>query len=290
MPTLDTHAETTKNIKLLMLGDSGGGKTGALAALANAGYNLRILDFDQGAVDVLLTYVDRKYWSNIECIVLTDKIKAVGPRLTPDGKPTAFSDALALLTHWRYNEDEGKVITKRATEYSVDFDPLDAWTANDILVIDSLSFMSEAALRYVLHINGRSGEQPFQSDWGEAQRMIEGVLQLLNDTSIKCHVIVNTHITIVEPTVKDGDGKETALAGGIIKALPMALGKALPPKVGTYFNTMLRCRTRGTKRVIKTMPEDLMELKVPLKKPPRELSLETGLAEIFTEILKRGET
>ena len=34
--------------KLLLVGDSGSGKTAALAALANAGKNLRILDYDDG--------------------------------------------------------------------------------------------------------------------------------------------------------------------------------------------------------------------------------------------------
>ena len=34
--------------KLLLVGDSGSGKTSSLASLANAGYNLRILDFDDG--------------------------------------------------------------------------------------------------------------------------------------------------------------------------------------------------------------------------------------------------
>ncbi len=34
--------------KLMLVGDSGSGKTTALSTLANAGYNLRILDFDDG--------------------------------------------------------------------------------------------------------------------------------------------------------------------------------------------------------------------------------------------------
>lgn len=40
-----TSADVTK---LLLVGDSGSGKTAALASLANAGKNLRILDYDDG--------------------------------------------------------------------------------------------------------------------------------------------------------------------------------------------------------------------------------------------------
>ena len=42
--------------KLLLVGDSGSGKTAALAALANAGKNLRILDYDDG-LDLSLIHI-----------------------------------------------------------------------------------------------------------------------------------------------------------------------------------------------------------------------------------------
>ena len=55
MPPLATHA-ATKRTKLLIVGDPGSGKTALLGSLANAGYNVRILDFDAG-VDILFAYV-----------------------------------------------------------------------------------------------------------------------------------------------------------------------------------------------------------------------------------------
>ena len=39
---------STQRAKLMIVGDSGSGKTASLASLANAGYNVRILDFDDG--------------------------------------------------------------------------------------------------------------------------------------------------------------------------------------------------------------------------------------------------
>ena len=42
--------------KLLLVGDSGSGKTASLATLANAGYKLRILDYDNG-LDLSLIHI-----------------------------------------------------------------------------------------------------------------------------------------------------------------------------------------------------------------------------------------
>ena len=47
MANIKTH-KSAEYTKLMLVGDSGSGKTTALASLANAGYNLRILDFDDG--------------------------------------------------------------------------------------------------------------------------------------------------------------------------------------------------------------------------------------------------
>ena len=47
MASIKNH-QSTDVTKLLLVGDSGSGKTASLAQLANAGYNLRILDYDDG--------------------------------------------------------------------------------------------------------------------------------------------------------------------------------------------------------------------------------------------------
>ena len=47
MPSLSAH-QSNDYVKLLLCGDSGSGKSGALASLVGAGYKLRILDMDNG--------------------------------------------------------------------------------------------------------------------------------------------------------------------------------------------------------------------------------------------------
>lgn len=277
MPSLES-VKQDQFAKVLVVGESGTGKTGALAGLVNAGYNLRILDFDRGAADVLLTYCDKDKIKNVDLVVLTDKLKTLGPNLVPDGVPKAFSNALKLLTDWKYSVVDGK-LDLSTKEPEIDFGPLETWTNKDVLVIDSLTFMGQAAMTYCLHLKGRSGQQPWLEDWGNAVRMLENMLALIYSDSIRCNVVVNTHIRLLE--------SETAPT----KGFPSALGEKLPQKVGSYFNTMLLAKTKGTgtssKRIIMTRSQPQIELKLPLKDFPAELDIEEALPRIFNAMCNR---
>lgn len=257
---LEAHPSNSAT-KMLLIGDSGTGKTGALASLAKAGYNLRILDFDAG-LDILAQVLrdESDALSRVSFATLTDRLKNVGNRIIPDGLPNAFSRATKLLNHW-----------KDGTE---DLGPVTSWTERDVLVIDSMTFASSAALRLVLGQNGRSGQQPQLQDWGEAMRMIEDLLGLLYSDAVRCNVIVTSHIAFVETE------------SGLSKGYPSTLGQKLPPKVGRYFNTVLLTKSVGTganaKRKIITTSQGLIDLKHPAPgRVPPELPLETGLADFF---------
>ena len=63
-------------VKMLLIGDTGSGKTGALASLAKAGYKLHILDFDNG-VPVIASYLNEAELKTVEVEVLTDKMKVL---------------------------------------------------------------------------------------------------------------------------------------------------------------------------------------------------------------------
>ncbi len=116
-------------------------------------------------------------------------------------------------------------------------------------------------------------------------RYIEDLLGLLYSDTIKCNVLVLSHITFIE---KEGN---SGAAG-----YPSTLGSKLPPKVGRYFNTMLRCKTIGSgsaqKRVIRTVSEPGLELKNPApSKVPAEIEFKGtsgGLAEFFKIVLGKS--
>lgn len=266
MPSLSEYS-SQKSIKMLMVGDTGKGKTGALASLAELGFKIRILDYDNG-VGILASLLKGKTaLSNITYESCLDSFISSGGKILPKGMPTAFSRGLALLTKWSPRD-------------GVDLGPVSSWDKNSILVIDSLSHLSNSALVFVLAMNGRSGEHPYQSDWGQAMDMVEGVLKLLYSDQIKCHVIVNAHITYVGGTLND---KTKQIEGA--KPYPNTLGQKLPPKVGQYFNTMLQADTVGTgstlKRIIRTYPDGELGIKSEVLGLPKTLPLESGLADFF---------
>lgn len=259
----DHHVSNT--LKMLFIGDSGAGKTGALASLASAGYNLRILDLDNG-LDVLtnlLTGPNSPYAkdaiSRVSYVTVTEKMATRNGTVRASAA-TVWPRVTNLLADWADGDEK--------------FGPVVTWTPNEVLVIDSLTLLSTSCLNYVLSLNGRLGQHPQLQDWGAAQNLMESLLQMLYSTEVKCNVIINCHITYI------GD------EGGITRAYPAALGRALPPKIGRYFNTMLLASSRGSgnniKRQIHTNTVGFLDLKntAPLS-VKSEYPLATGLAEYF---------
>lgn len=271
MPSLATY-KNDQPIKMLLIGNSGTGKTGALASLAEAGYKIRILDFDSG-VESLAAALSKnpKALANVIYEPCTDALKGLNGRVVPDGMPTAFAKALNLLTNWKIAGEQGYDLGIPAT-----------WGKDTILVIDSLTLMSNASMRRIIQLNGGradTGGKPYQSDWGAAGQEIEGVLQLLYSDSFKCHVIVTSHITMIGGDEKTGAGA---------KGYPSALGQKLPTKIGRYFNTILLADIKGVgtnaKRIIRSAPEGMVEVKCPYP-IERELPLESGLRTFFKTAL-----
>lgn len=268
MPSLKAHT-SSKTTKMLLIGNPGSGKSGALASLVQAGYNLRILDFDNG-LDVLANLLGSgKYGkpeellSKVEYKTITDPFKNSGGKLIP-AKATVWTRTASMLQNWEDGETKLGSIT--------------TWTPQDVLVIDSLTLLSKAALNYILSMNGRLGGAVEQSHWYQAQQLVESLLEMLYDEGVNCNVIVISHITYIES--QDG----TALNG-----YPMTLGKALSPKVGRYFNSILMARSSGqgtsVKRKLHTTTQAMVELKnTNPTKVPDSYPLETGLAQYFSDV------
>lgn len=264
MPNITAHQSATVT-KMLVLGDSSAGKTGALAALAAAGYNLRILDVDNG-LDILRDYLTnpaspypKDASSRVEFETLTDPMKPQGGRLIPV-KATVWQKSIGLLDNW-----------KTAT---ADYGNISTWKDRDVLVIDTLSFLADHALKFILSLNLRLGQRPQLQDWGEAQMLVMGLLEKLYDESVGCNVIVNCHIKYMEDENK------------IQKCFPESVGKALSPKIGRYFNNVVLVKTvgKGDHR-ISTVSTNLLELKTssPLK-VQKEYPIQTGLADLFKDL------
>ncbi len=267
MPSLSNH-QSAQTTKLLFIGDTGSGKTGALASLAKAGYNIRVIDLDNGldVLNNLLTHPTSPYGrealERVKFSTITDPYKNLAGRLVPV-RATCWQRVVALLTDWKTPEES--------------LGPITSWTGQDVLVIDSLTMLANAAMNFVLAMNTRLGQQPHQSDWYQGQQMLESLVQMLYDEGVKCNVIINCHITYI--------GEDN----GPQRGYPATLGKALSPKIGRYFNSVLMARAVGSgasvKRKILTRSQPMIELKntAPLQVKD-EYPLETGLAEYFRDV------
>lgn len=253
--------QSTQLTKLLLIGESGTGKTGSLTSLVKAGYKLRILDFDSG-LDVLRLFVQKECPSklkDVEYVSLRDIKHATSAGAVIPGGPKTFLTAMKYLDNW---PELGK--------------PAE-WGPECILVLDSLSFLSDAAedwAKTVVPI-GRGG-QDGRAVVGEAQRAVEMMLGLLTNPAFKTNVIVTAHITYTD--MPDGQKKGQPIAPGV------KLGAVIP----RYFNTtLLLVSSSGGKRTMKTVSNGLIDLKnpSPFSIPP-ELPIETALATIFAEVRK----
>jgi len=262
-------------VKLLFVGDSGSGKTGALAALANAGYNLFIADFDNGA-DILHSFVKPEAYDRINIEVLTDKmgIAADGTPF-PVGEPGAWKRFAHLLTDWTDSTSKEK------------FGPITSWGPDRVLVIDSATILGRAAMHYVKYVNNAILER----DWGyygPVMELEEKLLELIFSQQVACNVIVNAHIVSISEKQKvsqkdsKGEDKIVSIDIGEAKSFPSFMGNKLPPKVGRYFNTVLQAKSYSSTRRIITKTSDDIELKTTIPNiVPASLDLETGLATYF---------
>ena len=264
MPSLADH-QSNQYTKLCCMGNPGTGKTGGLTSLVAAGYKLRILDLDNG-LDSLKNYVLRECpdkIGNIEYRTLRDNRKATAAGPAMDGAPKAFINALKMLDRWKYDD--------------IDLGPPKEWGPDCILVVDTLTFLSDAAWNFYDSINANPDKR---STFFEAQKGILAVLAQLNSDNFETNVIVNSHIVFQETD----EGKT--------KGFPASVGSAINSKINAYFNTVALFETiQGGERRIKTVPTRTIDLKNP--RPfdmAKEYPIETGLASIFEVLRAKPET
>ena len=258
MPSLSEH-HSSKFVKMIYIGDSGTGKTGSLTSLVKAGYDLRILDLDNG-VDILAKFVKKECPERISSILYEtrrDKYKITPGGAMVDGSPKAFVDAMGLLTKW----SDGTTPAQ--------------WGERTIFVLDSLSALGKAAFEWAKGMNPTS-KDPRQW-YATGQKALEDVLSNLTGESFATNVIIISHVQLQE------------LPDGSVKGYTNALGKAMGATIPRYFNTLLLAESTGSgenvRRNIRTVPTGMIDLKssAPFKLD-KSYPLGTGLATIFEKL------
>ena len=244
-------------IKVLLLGDSGTGKTGALAALVKAGYELRILDYDNKISGGILPIVIKRDCPDrmgaVEFEPLRDKLKSSPMGPVPDGLPSAYTKGLALLDKWSDGSVPG------------------TWGPKKVLVVDSLTFLADAAFNWVKAMNP-SVKDPRQWFY-TAQQAVENTISLMTADTFATNLVVIAHINWQNRP------------DGTMKGFPASVGQALGPTIPTYFENMAQCQIVAGKRTIQTAPTVLLDLKNPAAfRMLPTLPIETGLGDFFKSL------
>jgi AAA domain len=260
MPSLADHHSSSVT-KLLLLGDAKSGKTTSLASLVGAGYKLRILDMDNlldGLKERVMAECPEKA-ENVDFVTIRDKYKTgpLGPQI--DGPAKAFIQAMKMLDHWKYDE--------------VDLGKPKEWGDDTILVVDSLSRLIDSAYAYhkSIAIPGKSGEIDGRAVFYDAQRATEMALANLTSVNFVTNVIVICH------------GVYQELPDKTTKILPSGLGKALSPKIPSYFPVYIRYKNLAGKRTVQIETDAMIDLAMPKigAFKDKSLPIDTGLATIF---------
>jgi len=307
MPSITLDVQSPN--KILLIGKSGAGKTGSLASLVAAGYNLRIIDTDKGVRTIRSLITDDEHYPYARLISAKgiDINKAV--RYVPIDTSMKLRNIQRKVNDRIFSENllaptDAKAWL-RVLEYldkwqddDLTLGHVGTWGLDDILVIDSFSTLAKCAYYFSQSLNNRLGARDqgfdYQRDVGEAQAQLTRLLELLYDSNIGCHIIVISHITWVDESKgvaarpKTGNSDEPmSFVMSNPDGYPSAIGRALSPHMGKYFNDVYVVRSEGSgqsvRRTISTVPQDGVGAKHSVYLEP-EYPVTYGLAEIFARL------
>jgi hypothetical protein len=163
------------------------------------------------------------------------------------------------------------------------------WDTDTIVVLDSMSPLSDGALNFQQSLNGQLGTDisskgyEMRSDIRLAQGHVRRMLDWLCADSFKPNVIVTAHINFQNPPGQDQDS--TLGQRGYVNSVGAKLGPQIPRK----FNNVLQCITEGSgqseKHKITSLSYGGVNAKTsaPCSVKPF-YGIENGLAEFFHDV------
>jgi len=273
-------------VRMMIVGYPGTAKTGSIASLLNAGYKVRLLDFD-GNSQSLLTYTDKDKLQNLDIATFEDKMRNGQRFIETTGVPTAFASALNMMDEWKYKEDDGTEVNLGKSK---------EWGCDTVVVLDSLTSMGEASFRRQRSLSNKTPLDTTQQVWGLAMEQQNAFIEKLTSEANHFHVVVLSHLKMIGPKdIQKGDEDVTKelknRAADIIatRLFPSALGQGLPPTIGGHFPTLILAENEFTgdrlkARVLRTVPRPELDLKLPSKVSFDKADVSDGLARIFAEL------
>lgn len=260
------NLEPTRGFKVLLIGETGSGKTHSLSTLIDAGLELFVISTEPGVLETKAIGALRnnphfhyRYippapldWDN--AIQLATRINAASAQTLAnvvDPGKREYDQFMTLLT----------LLSDFTDQRGENFGPVDNWGTDRVLCIDSLTGLSLMILNLVV------GYRPVISpgEWGAAMGQMEHHIQTLC-ASIPCHLVVTAH--------PEREYNEVLGQSRIMASVP---GKKLAPKIPRFFSDVVYVVRDGKKFHWDTIAENA-ELKA------RNLPLADNLPPSFVPL------
>src|ERR1700735_66319 len=287
--------------KPIVIGESGSGKTGMLAALVCAGYRLRIIDTDKGITILRSLLTHSKYPYAAYCkdhgidvgkavqfahIDTPMKLGTTTHKVNGRDKTetilsprngNAWGNIVKAMEKWPDEEDSGKA-------------HIENWDENWVFVLDTLTTTAFYSFYFLQELNGHLGSREdgneYRRDIGGAQTQLRRLLEFIGNSSVRCDCIINSHVRRID--IRRGFSENPAAraeaqATPDPKGFPSAIGNALSPQIGIRFNDLFVVEQTGSgnnvRREISTIPVSNTSAKTSAAFESR-YDVRTGMAEI----------
>lgn len=221
--------------KVLLMGDSGTGKTHAIRTLIDVGVTPFVIATEQNCIQTLKDIPAGKWhykfinaqpennWGNLQDMLSkVNKLSYENLTKVQDPNKSSYNQLLDVLTTCN------KFVCDCHKE---DFGDVSLWDNSRALVIDGLSGLSDMAMGLTV------GNKPVRSmpDWGVSQNSLKSIIAQLT-TAVRCPFILIAHI----------DREKDEITGGTSVTVK-TLGQKLGPDLPRMFSDVIRAKREGNK-------------------------------------------
>lgn len=229
MPKPDKNA--IPGPKIILLGDSGTGKTYSIRTLLDAGLEPFVLFTEPGMETIGDIFsnpkVHYKYlppgqvgWAGLRKIgEMVNQLSYDGIAKMSDANKTRYNELLQVID----------VCNNFIDQHGVAYGDIETWNTDRVFVIDSLSGLNDMASMLVVGGKPVKGQQ----DWQVAQNMLKFLINKIC-TSCHCSVVLMAHIA-----------RESDEVTGGTRLMVNTLGKALAPDLPAYFSDVIQTVRMG---------------------------------------------
>lgn len=238
-------------IKMLYLGYSGEGKSTSLVPLGipgyldNPGYELRILDFDGKAEEVIRATLARFLKDGLISKEQHDKALSENYDVVPCLEPTGIIQSR-----------EGKRTIKKlgiegiATAWNTAIKQLEKWNGSwsdrTILVVDSFTYAVRTITNYTQELNGKLNQSLEWRDYAAPQQLAETLMVACADLPTNCIVAAHQDpLELYKATDRIDDKGEAVEELIDTLMVPISIGRAGRMKLPARFNHLLVVSSDG---------------------------------------------